>query len=68
MNKHVKAIFDKEMNRKEFLGHIGAFLLAAAGISGIIRYFLQGGESGGGSSGHHTSGYGGGAYGGKSKP
>ena len=38
-------IFEKQMNRREFLGHIGALMLAVMGISGIIKFFLQRSET-----------------------
>jgi hypothetical protein len=66
MNKHVQAIFEKPMNRKEFLGYIGAAILAVVGVSGVIKSLLN--HSNSSSSGHSVSGgYGSTAYGGAKK-
>lgn len=41
MKQHLQAIMDKEMNRREFLGYIGAGILAVVGISGMIKALLS---------------------------
>ncbi|MCB9813260.1 MAG: hypothetical protein H6772_02525 [Pseudomonadales bacterium] len=58
-------LFSKEMNRKEFLLHIGVVLLTLFGISGILRtlsnpHILS-------SSKQHLSTFGSGTYGGIKK-
>lgn len=37
MHKNIQVIFEKEMNRREFLGYVGAAFLAVIGVSGIIK-------------------------------
>ncbi|MDQ5972691.1 MAG: hypothetical protein QG553_850 [Patescibacteria group bacterium] len=65
MHKHIQAIFEKEMDRKEFLGYIGAGFLAAIGVSGMIKALLHHGasstsqQSRGAASGYGSSAYGG---------
>ncbi len=50
------------MNRKEFLGYIGAALLAVVGVSGMIKALLHHNDT---SSSHAVAeGYGSTAYGG----
>jgi hypothetical protein len=67
MNKHVQVIFEKPMNRKEFLGYIGAAILAVVGVSGMIKALLHH-DSGHAGSGHAVAdGYGATAYGGVKK-
>jgi hypothetical protein len=39
--KQLQAIFEKQMDRREFLGYIGASLLAVIGVSGMIKALLQ---------------------------
>jgi len=59
-------LFKKEMNRREFLGHLGAGILAMVGVSGLIKGLTE--FSGGRSHGHQANGYGSSSYGGESKP
>lgn len=66
MNKHVQAIFEKPMNRKEFLGYIGAAILAVVGVSGMIKALLHH-DSGSSAAQGVASGYGSTAYGGAKK-
>ena len=62
--KYLQVILEKPMNRKQFLGYIGAALLAMVGVSGMIKALL-----------HHESsnnrqvaeGYGSTAYGGANR-
>jgi predicted tellurium resistance membrane protein TerC len=64
MKQHLQTILEKEMNRKQFLGYIGAAILAAIGVTGMIKALT-----------HHDSqqpkagladhNYGGQSYGGK---
>jgi hypothetical protein len=62
MNKHLQTIVEKPMNRKEFLGYIGAALLAVVGVSGMIKALLHHNDT---SSSHAVAeGYGSTAYGG----
>ncbi len=65
MKKHIQAVFEKPMNRKEFLGYIGAAVLAVVGVSGMVKALLH--HSGGASS-SVADGYGSSAYGGAKKP
>ncbi len=66
MKQHVQAILEKPMNRKEFLGYIGAALLAVVGVSGMIKALLH--HDGGSSNRSVAEGYGAAAYGGTEKP
>jgi hypothetical protein len=59
-NKTVQKLFEKDMDRRQFLAHVGAGLLAITGFSGILKYLL---DYGGGHK-HVGSGYGSSAYGG----
>lgn len=54
-----KELLSKEMNRKEFLVHIGALLLAVIGISSLLRTLSNPHPS------KRNSGYGSNNYGGK---
>jgi hypothetical protein len=65
MNKHLQTIVEKPMNRKEFLGYIGAAVLAVVGISGMVKALLHHNSSG--SSQVVADGYGATAYGGSQK-
>lgn len=40
-SKIVTSILEKEMDRKEFLQHIGLAFLALTGVSGLMRTFGQ---------------------------
>ncbi len=64
--KQLQALFTKPMNRREFLAHLGAGVLAIVGISGLIRMLSDYGTSS--TSHHHRSGgYGASSYGGLQK-
>jgi hypothetical protein len=39
--KHLQQLFDKPMDRREFLAHIGAAILMVMGISGILKRLLD---------------------------
>jgi hypothetical protein len=39
--KNLQKLFNKEMNRKEFLAHVGAGALAVVGVSGILKNMLN---------------------------
>lgn len=58
-NQTLQNLLGKQMNRSEFLTHIGASILMLAGVSGIIKS-LTGPEAK-----KTASGYGGSSYGGK---
>lgn len=66
MNKHLQTVFEQPMNRKEFLGYIGAAILAVIGVSGMLKALLHH-ESKGSVSGGVAGGYGSTAYGGAKK-
>ena len=70
MHKNLQAILEKEMNRREFLGYIGAAFLAVIGVSGFIKALTH--HSGNASSsssflGRASDGYGATPYGGVNK-
>jgi hypothetical protein len=60
--KSLQTLLNAEMDRRQFLGLLGAATLAVVGISGIIKGLdnLAGPQE--------TSDYGGGAYGGQRQP
>jgi hypothetical protein len=62
MNKHLQTVFEKPMNRKEFLGYIGAAILAVVGVSGMIKALLH--HNGSPASHSVADGYGSSGYGG----
>lgn len=37
----LQKLYQKEMNRKEFLAHVGAGFLAVVGISGLIKNLIE---------------------------
>lgn len=59
MSKLTDTIFQKEMNRRDFLRYMGSLLLAIIGVTNLLHTLKQ----------HNTQqshlGYGGGTYGGK---
>jgi len=57
-------LFEKQMGRREFLGHIGALMLAVVGVSGVIKFFLNRDEHYSAPAQVSGQGYGGQAYGG----
>ena len=69
MKKHIQAVFEKPMDRKEFLGYMGAAFLAVIGVSGMLKAILHhGAGKGGGLSGRSVAdGYGSSSYGGGKK-
>lgn len=54
-------LLEKEMDRREFLGHIGSLLLIILGLSGVVRFLVHGGLS---EQRQRSGGYGTSAYGG----
>ena len=62
--KNLQKLFNKPMNRKEFLAHIGAGALVVMGVSGLLKTLL---DYGGRSRRHVAAGYGSSAYGGHKK-
>ncbi len=65
LHKPVDQLLKKEMDRRQFLAHIGAGALTIMGVSGLIKGLVNYS----GRSSHHLSsgsgGYGGSSYGGK---
>lgn len=57
--KPLQQLFNKEMDRRQFLAHLGAGALAVAGVSGLVKTLVDLGHS------HRRSGFGSGSYGGK---
>lgn len=41
MHKNIQEIFEKEMDRRQFLGYIGAAFLATIGVSGILKALMN---------------------------
>lgn len=65
MKTQLNAVLEKPMDRREFLGYIGATFLALIGVSGIVKALLNhAGQTG--ALGHQMQdqGYGSTAYGG----
>lgn len=63
-HKNLQKLFDKKMDRKEFLAHVGAGALAVVGISGLLKNLVDYKPRQQSSSG---LGYGASAYGGRKK-
>jgi len=62
--KNLQKLFDKEMNRRQFLAHLGAGALAILGVSGLLKSLLNYGAT---PHRHVENGYGSSLYAGKSK-
>ena len=62
--KNLQKLFEKSMNRREFLAHIGAALLMVLGVSGLLKHLLDYGAH---SRRHVAGGYGSASYGGGQK-
>ena len=56
MREQIDTLFSKEMDRKQFLVHMGAGLMAVIGVSGLIKALTRGNE--------RVGGYGSSSYGG----
>lgn len=65
MNKSIQSIIEKPMNRKEFLGYIGAAILGVIGVTGMLKSLAH--HNGGSSSNIVSDGYGSTNYGGIKK-
>ncbi len=63
-NKNLQKLFDKEMNRKEFLAHLGAAGLTIVGVSGLLKSLLNYSSK---PRQHVSDGYGSSSYGGGRK-
>ena len=59
MDRKIRNILERPMDRKEFLRHIGVFFLTLIGVTALIQYF-----TGANGLNHSASGYGSDAYGG----
>ena len=66
IQRELQKLFTKEMNRKEFLAHVGAGMLTLIGISGLLKHLVNYNTSGTPTK-QVASGYGLSAYGGKKK-
>lgn len=66
VQKNLQQLFEKEMDRRQFLAHVGAGALIIMGVSGLIKNLLH---FGGSSAPRQSiaSGYGSSAYGGAKK-
>ncbi len=62
--KNLEKLFDKNMDRKQFLAHIGAGFLVIVGISGLLKSLLEYGHK---PRARVASGYGSTTYGGIKK-
>jgi Trp operon repressor len=58
----LQKLLDKDMNRREFLAHLGAGILAVIGVSGLLKHIVNYS-----SAPQRESGYGSHAYGGKER-
>lgn len=59
MKNDLNMLLEKEMDRREFLRHVGVGLVALTGVAGILKAL-----NGASSTPRRTSGYGSSAYGG----
>lgn len=64
-NNNIQKLLKKNMNRKEFLAHVGAGVLVVTGLSGIMKYLLDFNSGNKSNTTTSTVGYGSGSYGGK---
>ncbi|MGZ6004800.1 MAG: hypothetical protein ACXWLH_01475 [Candidatus Saccharimonadales bacterium] len=64
IQRELQKLFTKEMNRKEFLAHIGAGALTIIGVTNLIKHLS---EFNGSKPRPSSAGYGLSAYGGKKK-
>lgn len=62
--KQLQKLFDKPMNRREFLAHIGAGAMIVLGISGLLKSLLELGHR---PKAHVIQGFGSSPYGGGKK-
>lgn len=62
--KSLQKLFEKKMDRKEFLAHIGVGAMAVVGVSGLLKNLL---DYGGKPTQRVSSGYGSSSYGGTNK-
>jgi hypothetical protein len=67
IQKNLQKLFEKEMNRKEFLAHVGAGALMVVGVSGLLKSLLEFRGSSQPQQSKLMSGYGSSAYGGSKK-
>lgn len=64
MNKNLQTVLEKPMNRKQFLGYIGAAVLSVIGVTGMLKAIMHGGSTP--KISHNVKqGYGGSSYGGE---
>ncbi|HVQ44304.1 MAG TPA: hypothetical protein VMT30_05055 [Candidatus Saccharimonadia bacterium] len=64
ISQSVRELLKKDVDRKEFLAHIGAAVVAVSGIAGIIKAVAEAD----GKAKPISGGYGASAYGGAAKP
>ena len=62
--KYIQKLLAKPMDRKQFLAHLGAAVLAVLGIGGLLRTLINFGSH---SAHHAVNGYGSSPYGGGTK-
>ena len=66
IKREIEKLLQKDMNRREFLAHVGAGALAVIGVTNLIKHLSD--FNGGGKPQRSGSvGYGSSAYGGKKK-
>lgn len=58
--KNLQQLFDKPMDRKQFLAHIGAGLLVVVGVSGLLGQLVRYGQQPTSDEGYGDTSYGGG--------
>ena len=61
IQRELQKLFVKDMNRREFLAHVGAGVLTIIGVTGVIKHLteLNGPKQRSGSVGYGLSAYGG---------
>lgn len=60
---NLQTLWHKEMDRKEFLQHVGVFIMAAAGISAVLKHLSAAPNKLSDTAAKHKSGYGARSYG-----
>lgn len=64
IQNNLQKLFQKNMDRKEFIAHVGAGLLTVTGMTGLLKHLV---EYGGNSNRQVSDGYGSSSYGGSRK-
>lgn len=64
MQSQLNELFSKEMDRRDFLKHVGVGLVALTGVSALVKVMTPASQNDQGSVSRASLGYGGSVYGG----